>query len=174
MNEWLVLFKNVDTKPFLNAFENSDKREVDLSDRSTVGERSKQLNLITLDTVGLLFQNYIKKIKDIGNKSILFDYGWCVEGNQGSYHRLHNHTFMKEGVKVNDGISCVLYLDVPQGEDTGEFYYLIRDELNTDLNSIMPKKGDLIIMHKSVFHGVYPQKVEGLRRTLNFDFTYAN
>jgi len=174
MNEWLVIFKNVDTKPFLNAFENADKIEVDLKDRSTVGERSKQLNLITLDTVGLLFQNYIKKIKDIGNKSLLFDYGWYVEANKGSYHRLHNHSFMKEGVKVNGGISCVLYLDVPQGEDTGEFYYLIRDELNTDLNSIMPKKGDLIIMHKSVYHGVYPQRIEGVRRTLNFDFTYAN
>ena len=62
MNEWLVLFKNVDTKPFLNAFENADKKEVDLSDRSTVGEKSKQQNLITLDTIGVLFQNYIKKM----------------------------------------------------------------------------------------------------------------
>jgi len=38
----------------------------------------------------------------------------------------------------------------------------------------MPDKGDLVIMPKTVFHGVYPQKSEGLRRTLNFDFAYAN
>ena len=174
MNEWLVLFENVDTKPFLNAFENADKTEVDILDRSTVGEKSKQQNLKTIEPIGQLFSNYIQKIRDIGNNNLTYSYGWCVEGNQGSYHRLHNHTFSKKDVKVSDGISCVLYLDVPQGDDKGEFYYLIRKAYTTGLSSIMPKKGDLIIMANSVFHGVYPQKVEGLRRTLNFDFAYAN
>jgi len=173
MKEWLILFRNVDTEPFLNAFENADKKDVDITDRSTKGEKSKQQNLLTIDTVGVLFHNYIKKIKDI-DSNLNYKYGWCVEGNKGSYHRLHNHTFAKEGIKVSDGISCLLYLDVPQGDDTGEFYYLVRNELTTDISSIMPQKGDLIVMANSVFHGVYPQKIEGLRRTLNFDFTYAN
>ena len=43
----------------------------------------------------------------------------------------------------------------------------------TQLNCLMPNKGDLVIMPKTVWHGVYPQTSEGLRRTLNLDFSYA-
>ena len=67
----------------------------------------------------------------------------------------------------------MLYLDVPEDDDRGEFYYLINTENGTQLKWIMPNKGDLIIMPKTVWHGVYPQTSEGLRRSLNFDFSYA-
>ena len=176
MSEWLVIIKDVDTKPFITAYDEAEKFETDISDRSTQGNKSKQYTVVTesLRPLGLLFHSYIKKIKGVGHKDFKIGNGWCVEGDKGSYHRLHNHTFVRANSIISNGLACVLYLDVPEGEDRGEFYYLIRGENDTKLNSIMPDKGDLIIMPKTVFHGVYPQKSEGLRRTLNFDFTYAN
>ena len=116
---------------------------------------------------------YIKNIKGVGHRDLKIGNGWCVEGDKGSYHRLHNHTFVRENSKTDDGIACVLYLDVPNDDDRGEFYYLVNTENGTQLNCLMPNKGDLIIMPKTVWHGVYPQTSEGLRRTLNFELTQA-
>ena len=176
MSEWLVIVKDVDTKPFITAYDEAEKFETDITDRSTQGNKSKQYTIVTesLKPLALLFHSYIKNIKGIGHRDLKIGNGWCVEGDKGSFHRLHNHTLIREGAEPDDGLACVLYLDVPNDKDRGEFYYLIRDEKNTQLNCIMPDKGDLVIMPKTVYHGVYPQKSEGLRRTLNFDFTYAN
>ena len=70
-----------------------------------------------------------------------------------------------------DGLSCLLYLEVPDAKDTGEFYFLIKHDDGTIRKStIMPKKGDMIVMPKTIFHGVYPQSSIGMRRTLNIDF----
>ena len=46
MNEWLVLFKNVDTKPFLECTKFMEHNEVDIKDRSTKGENSIQFNFV--------------------------------------------------------------------------------------------------------------------------------
>ena len=175
MSEWLVLIKDVDTKPFVSAYNEADKKTTDITDRSTQGNKSKQHTILTesLKPLGLLFHNYIKKIKGVGHRDLKIGNGWCVEGDKGSYHRLHNHTLVRENSKTDDGIACVLYLDVPEDNDRGEFYYLINTENGTQLNCLMPNKGDLIIMPKTVWHGVYPQTSEGLRRTLNLDYTYA-
>ena len=59
-------------------------------------------------------------------------------------------------------------------DEQSEFYFLLHKGNNIECKSIQPDKGDLIIMPKSVFHGVYPQTSDGLRRTLNIDFKYAN
>ena len=176
MKEWLALFKNVDTGPFLTAYDNANKKETDITDRSTQGEKSKQINISpdSLEAIGWLFNNYVKKVNHVKVDNLELGNCWYVEGGKGSYHRLHNHTLIKEGTESGEGLACVLYLDVPNDEDRGEFYFLIRDKDNTKLNSLMPNKGDLIIMPKTVYHGVYPQKSEGLRRTLNFDFAYAS
>ena len=176
MSEWLVIFKDVNTIPFIEAYNEADKKDTDITDRSTQGDKSKQYTIITesLKPLASLFHSYIKKVKGIGHRDLKIGNGWCVEGDKGSFHRLHNHTLVRANAVPDDGLACVLYLDVPKGDDRGEFYYLIRGENDTKLNCIMPNKGDLVIMPKTVFHGVYPQKSEGLRRTLNFDFAYAN
>ena len=183
MNEWLVLFKNVDTKPFLECTKFMEHNEVDIKDRSTKGENSIQFNFVgqeasayspdsAMSKLSNLFIKYIKKINEINHNIKVADVtgAWQVEGGKGSYHRLHNHTLNRKESLHSDGLSCVLYLDVPDDEDRGEFYFLIRKDNVTKSNSIQPDKGDLIIMPKSVYHGVYPQTSDGLRRTLNIDF----
>ena len=176
MKEWLVIFKDVNTTPFIEAYNEAKKEDTDITDRSTQGDKSKQYVIFTecLKPLALLFHSYIKKVKGVGHRDLKIGNGWCVEGDKGSFHRLHNHILTKKDAVPDGGLACVLYLDVPNDNDRGEFYYLIRDEKDTKLNCIMPDKGDLVIMPKTVFHGVYPQKSEGLRRTLNFDFAYAN
>ena len=181
MSDWLVLIKDVDTKPFIKAYDEAEKFETDITDRSTQGEKSKQITIKTdsLKPLALLFHNYIKNIKGVGHRDLKIGGGWCVEGDKGSFHRLHNYALVGPNAKPDIGLACVLYLDVPQADDRGEFYYLINteDKIKTNLNQLnclMPNKGDLIIMPKTVFHGVYPQTSEGLRRTLNLDFSYAN
>ena len=175
VNEWLVLIRDVNIKPFLKAYDEAKKFETDITDRSTKGDKSKQYSILTesLKSLGSLFHNYIKNVKGVGHRDLKIGTGWCVEGDKGSYHRLHNHTLVRENSKLDDGIACVLYLDVPEDDDRGELYYLINTENGTQLKWIMPNKGDLIIMPKTVWHGVYPQTSEGLRRSLNFDFSYA-
>tara|TARA_A100001515_G_C4564172_1_gene207598 strand:- start:232 stop:759 length:528 start_codon:yes stop_codon:yes gene_type:complete len=175
MSDWLVLIKDVDTKPFLKAYNEAEKFETDITDRSTQGNNSKQYTIKTesITPLALLFHNYIKKIKGIGHRNFKNGNGWCVEGDKGSWHRTHNHSLVRADTKSGEGVACVLYLDVPQGDDRGEFFYLIHTEKETQLNCLMPNKGDLVIMPKTVWHGVYPQTSEGLRRTLNLDFSYA-
>ena len=172
MSEWLVLFRDVDVNPFIKAYDEADKTETDLTDRSTQGNKSKQYSIKyeSIKPLALLFHKYIKKIQGVGDKNWRIGNAWCVEGDKGSYHRLHNHTIAKKDAEYLTGLACVLYVDVPQADDRGEFYYLIRDKDKTTLNVLMPNKGDLIIMPKTVYHGVYPQTSEGLRKTINIDF----
>ena len=176
MNEWLVQLKDLDTKSFLDCIETMEKNKVDITDRSTKGEKSIQYNFYGDKTkLASYFINYIKKIENINHVVNANDVtgAWIVEGKKGSYHRLHNHSLNKKDSEYSNGLSCVLYLDVPDDEQS-EFYFLLHKGNNIECKSIQPDKGDLIIMPKSVFHGVYPQTSDGLRRTLNIDFKYAN
>ena len=168
--EYLIKFSNIDTKPFEEFVKKSNLKEVDIADRSTKGN-SKQWNFVDLTELSFIFLPYLQENIDlIGHKKLKASQAWLVEGNKGSYHRLHNHAIAKEGAKYKKGLACVLYLEVPDGEDRGEFYYLLRKKDATIGGTFQPNKGDLVIMPKSVYHGVYPQKSEGVRRTLNFDY----
>ena len=174
MKQWLVKFENTNTQPYEDWLSTADKTEVSTNDRSTQGG-SRQWNFNKeneKDELGKLFferMKYIEEIKQYPLKEITG--AWYVEGNQNAYHRLHNHTQTKVGAPMFDGLSCLLYLEVPDAKDTGEFYFLIKHDDGTIRKStIMPKKGDMIVMPKTIFHGVYPQSSIGMRRTLNIDF----
>ena len=168
--EYLIKFSNVDTKPFEEYIKKSNLREIDIADRSTKGN-SKQWNFDDASELSFMFLPYLKDNIDlIGHKKLKVSEAWLVEGNKGSYHRLHSHAIAKAGAKYKKGLACVLYLEVPDSEDRGEFYYLLRKKDVTIGGHFQPNKGDLLIMPKSVYHGVYPQKSEGVRRTLNFDY----
>ena len=175
MSEWLSVQKNVDLTDFETLINRTEKKEIDIEDRSTKGTNSRQFNFLSnIDYFGDLFLNYIEncgqpiKYEKLKPTSI-----WMVKGDKGSYHRLHNHVARFKNDEPKLGFSCVLYLNVPDSEDTGEFYFLLKKENITEMNFFMPKKGDLIIMPNSVYHGVYPQTSMGERVTLNLDFTYA-
>jgi len=171
MNEWLVLLKNVDTKPFLQCTKliKHYKNDIDDINLSTRGEKSIQYSFpvegIMMSKLSNLFIDHIKKIDGINTVDLFQESAWQVDGEKGSYHRMHNHAG-----KSPKGLSCVLYLDVPDNKDRAEFFYLLRKDDETICDSIFPEKGDLIVMSKTVYHGVYPQTSDGLRRTLNIDF----
>ena len=42
MKEWLILFKDVDTSPFIEAYNEARTENTDVTDRSTQGDNSKQ------------------------------------------------------------------------------------------------------------------------------------
>ena len=102
INEWLVLIRDVNIKPFLKAYDEAKKFETDITDRSTKGDKSKQYSILTesLKSLGSLFHNYIKNVKGVGHRDLKIGTGWCVEGDKGSYHRLHNHTLVRENSKL--------------------------------------------------------------------------
>lgn len=168
--EYLIKFSNVDTKPFEEYINKSKLLEADITDRSTKGN-SKQWNFDEPKELAFMFLPYLKDSVDlIGSKKLGISSAWVVEGNKGSYHRLRSHAISKAGAEYKHGLACVLYLEVPDSEDRGEFYYLLRKKDVTISGAFQPNKGDLVIMPKSVYHGVYPQKSDGVRRTLNFDY----
>jgi len=174
--DFLVRFTNIDTQPFEQYINKCKIEEIDITDRSTKGN-SKQVNFVDskeITKLGHMFLPYVEEIEDkLLEKKLVTSSAWIVEGNTGSYHRLHNHTISKPDAKYKDGLACVLYLDVPDDDDRGEFYFLLRKKNNRlIMDGFHPNKGDLIMMPKTVFHGVYPQKSKGVRKTLNFDYAY--
>ena len=173
--DFLLKLSNIDTKPFENYISKCNISEIDIKDRSTKGN-SKQFNFKDpqeLKIIGDMFLPYVIQIENkLLSKNLKTSSAWIVEGNKGSYHRLHNHTIAKKEATYKEGIACVLYLQVPDDEDRGEFYFLLRKKDRLIMEGFHPNKGDLIVMPKTVFHGVYPQKSEGVRKTLNFDYYY--
>ena len=108
---------------------------------------------------------------------IRFEYinAWSVIGKESSYHTIHDHN---EGIP--DGISTILYLEVPDTnlDDQPEnniflvtnvgsknpYYYKKPNYLQ-----INPKVGKLLIFPNWVLHGTYPQ-TKGTRQTFNIDY----
>ena len=86
MSEWLIVTRDVNIKPFLKAYDEAEKFETDITDRSTQGNKSKQYTIVTesLKPLALLFHSYIKNIKGIGHRDLKIGNGWCVEGDKGS------------------------------------------------------------------------------------------
>lgn len=102
---------------------------------------------------------------------------WSVIGEEGSYHKIHTHSDSRM-----DGISTVLYLNVPESksEDSSNSIFLV---LHTDPSShftsqacpsikhIKPEVGKLLIFPYHIPHGTYPQ-TKGIRQTFNVDYSF--
>lgn len=105
---------------------------------------------------------------------------WTVIGEKDSYHTVHNHS---EGFLT--GISCVLYLSVPENSQEEEYkhsnqIFLIMGSTPSslylkssipDVLHIDPKEGMLLIFPYHILHGTYPQ-TEGVRQTFNIDYDF--
>tara|TARA_A100001201_G_scaffold116041_1_gene99688 strand:- start:211 stop:861 length:651 start_codon:yes stop_codon:yes gene_type:complete len=104
---------------------------------------------------------------------------WTVIGEEGSYHTMHTH-----GDGFIDGISVVLYLNVPDSEDSKDSSNSICLVLHTDPSSnflnkscpsvyhIKPEVGKVLIFPYNIPHGTYPQ-TKGIRQTFNIDYWFS-
>ena len=100
---------------------------------------------------------------------------WTVIGEEGSYHTIHNHSDGRM-----EGISVVLYLNVPDAKDHLNSIFLV---LHTDPSShfikqgcpgiyhIEPEIGKVLIFPYNIPHGTYPQ-TKGTRQTFNIDYNF--
>ena len=102
---------------------------------------------------------------------------WSVIGEENSYHMIHTHSDARM-----DGISTVLYLNVPESksDDQSNSIFLV---LHTDPSShfisqscssvhhIKPKVGKFLIFPHHIPHGTYPQ-TKGIRQTFNVDYVF--
>ena len=72
-------------------------------------------------------------------------------------------------------LSIVIYLAVPEKdiENPGQFYFILHNKNGVKPKQIMPEKGTIVIMPNNVWHGAEPQG-EGLRQTLNLEYTWQN
>lgn len=101
---------------------------------------------------------------------------WMVIGEEGSYHTIHNHADGRM-----EGISVVLYLNVPDSKDHLNSIFLV---LHTDPSShfikqgcpsihhIKPEVGKVLIFPYHIPHGTYPQ-TKGIRQTFNIDYLFS-
>ena len=101
---------------------------------------------------------------------------WTVIGEEGSYHRIHQHS-----AGVMDGISVVSYLNVPDSEDNSNSIFLV---FHADPSSyfisqgcpsyhhIKPEVGKVLIFPWNIPHGTYPQ-TKGIRQTFNVDYKFS-
>ena len=104
---------------------------------------------------------------------------WTVIGEEGSYHKIHTH-----GDGCIDGISVVLYLNVPDSKDSKDSSNSICLVLHTDPPSrflakgcpscceVTPKVGTVLIFPYHIPHGTYPQ-TKGIRQTFNIDYQFS-
>ena len=175
-NQWLLKTK-IDIDKVNSLAEQGEYALIDHGDRSTSGDKSKQW---AFSDANLLFDFVIEELKKANPEKHLYDMdllrkgsAWIVEGQEGSYHRMHRHTRTSlELHRPNDkNLATVIYTDVPEDENKGEFYFIMKKEKDIIIDSIIPEKGDFFIMPCTVWHGVYPQGA-GLRRTINVDFYY--
>ena len=175
-NQWL-LKTTIDIDKVNSLIEQSEYKEVDIKDRSTEGNKSKQWSFTDCP---LLFEFVADELTKANPEKHLYDMdilkwgaAWMVEGREGSYHRMHRHTKRYMELKrPNDlNLATVIYTDVPDDDEKGEFYFIMKKENDIIIDSIIPKKGDFFIMPCTVWHGVYPQG-PGLRKTINVDFYY--
>jgi hypothetical protein len=171
MNDWLIVDKiEIESiKKFV--ITNTDKsNKIDLKSKSTVGKKSKQYNLLNKVKNTFLEKKIKNKIKKLlkTSKSLEILNAWTVIGEEGSYHKLHNHFS-----NLDKNIICsVIYLETPKKEnnENGNFYCAYKDKYKqVQYFSHKPEKGDIIVFPSWLLHGVYPQD-KGLRRSLNIDF----
>jgi len=146
-------------------------RKIDVSERSTRGNQSKQYNLFEFlknKNIKSIKKTIINSFNQRFNNKINLNLlnAWTVLGQKGSYHILHRHNSCE-----NIHIASVLYLNVPKksSNEEGCFYFCFRQKNEIVPYYHKPKKGDLLIFPIWLWHGSYPQN-KGLRQTLNLDF----
>ena len=107
---------------------------------------------------------------------------------EGIHGRLKAASFLKtnntQGDGFIDGISVVLYLNVPDSEDSKDSSNSICLVLHTDPSSnflnkscpsvyhIKPEVGKVLIFPYNIPHGTYPQ-TKGIRQTFNIDYWFS-
>lgn len=102
---------------------------------------------------------------------------WTVIGEQGSYHTIHTHADSRM-----EGISVVLYLNVPESEDENRsnniFLVLHADPSSHFITQgcfsyyeVKPEIGKVLIFPFHIPHGTYPQ-TKGIRQTFNVDYEF--
>lgn len=173
---------------------------VDLSDK-LVGqinrnEKSAQIEFDLNDEVGKLVKGQIDKAgKSYVNNGFGRDVtadtfeAWTVHSYAGDFNPLHSH-----GVRTSAGLSCILYLKVPEqieniadpseegislnqssGTVDGFTYFTWGDGDNQDVNRfrpvteeyVKPEAGTMLIFPSWLKHAVMPFSGEGERRTFS-------
>ena len=175
---WLVK-ANIDTTPFEDALAKCKHIKDVSGTTSAIGPNTKQLeifdgfeyiNLMTDELKTIFTVDIINDKIDLSKPHKLSL--WSVEGGEHSYHRLHRHSMAgDEHLRINNCLSTVFYLNVPDEKNNPQFYFILEKNKGTEYHTITPKKGDLFIFPWSVYHGVYPQG-PGLRKTVNLDFEF--
>lgn len=144
-------------------FKNKDFEDVKKEYKYNILNRLKKSNLLN------------EKIK---NLNIIESCGWSVVGEENSFHPAHSHSY-----EVLDGISAILYLNVPKSnvENSCENdIFLIMDSgsnsrlynSNKNIIEINPEVGKLLIFPSWIIHGTYPQS-KGIRQTFNMDYQFT-
>ena len=173
-DEWLIKI-NVDTKPFEDALKLCDKFEDVTGITTAKGKFSKQYHFHYAKPYYNEMRKYLiyidNKVKTYNLKPFS---SWIVESDNGSYHKFHRHSVngMTHIRPNKNNIATVLFLEVPEDKNKGDFYFLLKKGNDILNNTITPEKGDLLFFPWSVYHGVYPQG-NGLRKTVNLDYIYA-
>lgn len=104
---------------------------------------------------------------------------WSVIGEENSYHTIHFHNS-----GLYDGISTVLYLNVPSTNNANEsennlFLVMNSSSINPiyqqkpPIITINPEVGKLLIFPDWINHGTYPQ-TKGIRQTFNIDYYFVS
>ena len=100
---------------------------------------------------------------------------WTVIGEEGSYHTIHNHA---DG-RIN-GVSVVLYLNVPDHHESNSIFLVLHTEPSSKfinqgcpcVRHIKPEVGKVLIFPYNIPHGTYPQ-TKGIRQTFNIDYLFS-
>ena len=100
---------------------------------------------------------------------------WTVIGEEGSYHKIHNH-----GDGLIDGVSVVLYLNVPDDDRSNSIFLVLHTDPSSNfLNKacpscyeVTPEIGKILIFPYHIPHGTYPQ-TKGIRQTFNIDYQFS-
>ena len=177
LNQWLLKIKvNVD---IINSLlPNTIYNEIDIEEKSTEGKLSRQWEFTNCDVLVSYIRKELDKLEQefFDIKNTKWTSGWMVEGYENSYHRMHRHTPKGDyTIKPSDkDLATIIYTDVPENkDDRGELFFMLKKDDDIILDTIIPEKGDMIIMPCTVYHGVYPQG-PGKRKTINLDFKHIN
>ena len=141
-------------------FRNKDFEDIKKEYKDNVLNRLKKSNLLN------------EKLK---NLNISDRSSWSVIGEENSFHIAHSHN---DG--VFDGISTILYLNVPESNVENSCknnLFLIMDSgpnnqlynSSSNIIHVNPEVGKLLIFPSWIIHGTYPQS-KGIRQTFNVDY----
>jgi len=200
-SSWLV--KNNIKKPLFTFFKNFLEinkkyfKEIDIEKYSTTGNARQYSVTEDKKYVFLDEEKFLKAIdivKKLVKKDISFlqigarnpnqDYdlilhsAWYVEGEENSYHKIHNHDPPDSGLSVNieSRISCVIYLD-DNGidEKNGQIYFVMNTtpknifHITENILTFTPQNQNIFSFPYYLYHGTYPQAA-GKRTTMSLEF----